>query len=870
MRLLERESQLAALHQYAREASQGQGRLVLVSGEAGVGKSVLLEEFAQDANDARWLWAACDGLFTPAALGPLLDIANQIDGELFRLCRAEANRDQLYGALLRQLGDVRVLTVIAIEDVHWADEATLDLLSYLGRRIQHLRVLLLVTYRDDALVANDPLRLTLGALASQRAIRRLSLPTLSAAGVATLAEGTPVDATELHRLTAGNPFFVTEVLDAGSDALPASIRDAVLARARTLSAPASTALDTAALIGFRMQSELLVSLLDSPLVVDELISHGLLIKDGDDLRFRHEIARVAIEAAIPPYRKAAIHTKIMDALLASGCEDDARLAFHAEGAGRADLVLWYGSRAGRRASELWAHREAAAQYERALRSAPDGDIRTRAELSDAVAHELALLDRSEESAEIRTAALELWRTAGDRGHESQSIRELSKAMWRLCRGPESVQASEAALAIAEPLGPSPELALAYESLAYHRMSNGRHLEGIALARQAREIAKPLGLPAVISGALNTEAQAVQGVGGEWASLIQGALDVALDAKDEVNAGRAFANMYMMYSTDLRHDEGEQCYTRAVAYCEEHEIGTYGVCLQGERTRVWEKLGRWNESATLSHVLLHQHTLSPVNRLNPLCSLAKIMARRGQDGFWPYLDEAINSATGIDEAEWLVLAGLARTEAHWLEGDLDAATSELSRVRDVSAGVPLAQRGWVALWTRRLTGVADAIDLEPFTTQLVGDGARAAELWDRLGYRYEAALALLDTKDEALLRDSLARLSDLGAEAAARLVRHTMRDLGIRSIPAGARTAARRHPRGLTAREQEILELLSQGQSNDEISASLFISVRTVEHHVSAILGKLGATTRKGAANEALKLGLTHPDRGSVSMATKSS
>jgi predicted ATPase len=179
MWLIERESQLAALHQYANEAGHGQGRLVLISGEAGVGKSVLLEQFAEELDKASWLWSGCDGLFTPAALGPLLDIASHLDGELLRLCRTEARRDQLYGALLRQLSDLRALTAIVIEDVHWADEATLDLLSYLGRRIQHLRVLLLVTYRDDALAAEDPLRLTLGALASQRATRRLTLPPLS-------------------------------------------------------------------------------------------------------------------------------------------------------------------------------------------------------------------------------------------------------------------------------------------------------------------------------------------------------------------------------------------------------------------------------------------------------------------------------------------------------------------------------------------------------------------------------------------------------------------------------------------------------------------------------------------------------------------
>ena len=856
MRLIERESQLAALHQYADEANDGHGRLVLICGEAGVGKSVLLEEFAQKLAEARWLWSGCDGLFTPAALGPLLDIASHLNGELLGLCRAESKRDQLYGALLRQLSEMRRLTVIVIEDVHWADEATLDLLIYLGRRIQHLRVLLLITYRDDALEADDPLRLMLGSLASQRATRRLSLPPLSVGGVATLAQGTKIDAAELHQLTAGNPFFVTEVLQAGNDALPASIRDAVLARTRTLSVLARDALESAALIGSRMQSELLVSLVDDSLDIDSLIKQGLLIKDGDDLRFRHEIARMAIEGAIPPYRKAAIHAKIMDALLSSGCDDDARLAFHAEGAGRADLVLLHGSRAGRRASELWSHREAAAHFERALASAFGRDIRTRAQLSDALAHELALLDRWEESAEMRTAALELWREAGDPGRESQSMLALSKAMWRLCRGPEALQASEAALALAEPLGASPELAWAYEVLAYHRMSMGRYLEAIALARQAREIAERHGLYAAISAALNTEAQAVHGAGGNWPPVIQGALDAALMGSFEEQAGRAFANMHLMYSTDLRHDEGERCYTQALAYCKEHEIGTYAVCLQGERAGVLEKLGRWDECASLSHKLLTQHTLSPVNRLKPLCSLAKVMARRGQDGYWRYLDEAMDSATGIDEPEWLILAGLARAEAHWLEGHPDTALTELGRVRDVSAGVSLVQRRWVALWTRRLTGDAEPVDIEPFATQVAGDTAQAAELWDRLGYRYEAALALLDTKEEALLRESLDRLVDLGAEAAARLVRRTMRDLGIRSIPAGARTATRAHPRGLTGREQEILQLLSKGQSNEEISDSLFISVRTVEHHVSAILAKLGTDSRKGAAREARSLRLT--------------
>ena len=252
-------------------------------------------------------------------------------------------------------------------------------------------------------------------------------------------------------------------------------------------------------------------------------------------------------------------------------------------------------------------------------------------------------------------------------------------------------------------------------------------------------------------------------------------------------------------------------------------------------------------------------------MQPLTYQSKVMARRGHDGYWPYLDEAMHLALGLDEPEWLLFVRLARIEAYWLEGRLDAARAELDRARDASAGVVVPSQRWVAVWSRRLTGAAEPIDLEPFASQIGGDAAHAAELWDRLGYRYEAALALLDTKEEDLLRESLARLTDLGAEAAARVARRTMRDLGIRSIPAGARTTTRAHPQGLTRREQEILQLLSEGHSNEEISANLFISVRTVEHHVSAILGKLGASTRKGAAEEARKLGLIHSDRVSVSV-----
>ncbi len=162
---------------------------MLVAGEAGVGKTALLERLARDLPDARWSWGACDGLFTPRPLGPLFDVAAQLGGPLAELCRAGAGRDELFSALLRQVSEPGVLDLVVIEDVHWADEATIDLLRFLGRRLKTAPALLIASYRDDGLAADHRLRIALGDLAAPRSTRRVRLDPLSAAGVRLLAGG---------------------------------------------------------------------------------------------------------------------------------------------------------------------------------------------------------------------------------------------------------------------------------------------------------------------------------------------------------------------------------------------------------------------------------------------------------------------------------------------------------------------------------------------------------------------------------------------------------------------------------------------------------------------------------------------------------
>jgi DNA-binding CsgD family transcriptional regulator/tetratricopeptide (TPR) repeat protein len=864
VRLLERESQLASLAEYAGEARLGDGRLVLIAGEAGVGKSALVEQAERDLPEATWHWGACDGLFTPRPLGPLYDIASGLGGELLELCRADAPREELFGALLRQVSQQGKLHVLVVEDIHWADEATIDLLRFLGRRIREVPVLLLATYRDDGLGATDLLRLALGDLATHRCVRRMGLPPLSAEAVAVLAGGSGLDPAALHRLTGGNPFYVSQAVQAGTSDVPATARDAVLARAARLGTASRAVLDAAALIGTRVEVALLDSVAGCPLsAIDELLASGLVTGDGTALQFRHEIARLAVAAAVTAHRSTAIHARILASLQALGRDDDACMAFHAESAGDSPAALRYAAAAARRAAALGSHREAAAQFERALRFADHADPITAAALHDGFAYEASLLDRWEEAASARERALARWREVGDRLREGDTLRWFASSMCSLSRGDEGITAARAAVELLEPLGPTAELAWAYAALGSMWMMRGVNREAIELARRAQEVAWPLGLTKVLSSALNTEACAARVTGGKWAGTLRQALDIALAGRHETEVGRAYVNLHACYVADRDWAAAEQYFTSGLAYCDDHDITTYSIYLRSERTSALERMGRWDEAVTLCAELLGTGGPSPNTRLCPLQRLGLIQARRGEAAAsWESLDEAIGYADGAGEPQAIVPVRLARAEAFWLEGKLADARREAELADDVAGGCDGWDRGAVAVWLQR-TGSDRPPRGElaaPYQRQLDRDWTGAARLWTELGCPFEAGMALLGSADEAPLRKALWTFTDLGASATARVTRQKMRRLAIRSIPAGPRAATREHPLGLTRREREVLDLICARHTNAEIAGKLFISVKTVDHHVSAVLAKLDAPTRRAAASRAAKLGLTRAAR----------
>ncbi|WP_240805581.1 AAA family ATPase [Streptomyces sp. A1547] len=342
--LEERDGEMVSLTRWWREACAGTGRLVLVGGDAGAGKTVLVEEFGRILGDVRLLRGSSEPLTTPIAFGPLRDMAHSLSPPLRQKLTGPADPVEARHLMLDELRGGAGPTLVVFEDAHWADEATLDLLRFLGRRIEACPAMLVVVYRQDEVGARHPLRVLAGDLAALPVVRRLTVPMLSEAAVARLAEGTDIDPAELYRRTGGNAFFVTQVLGDGRATVPPTVRDAVLARAARLEPGAREALDALACLGTRAAPWLVEAV--SGRAADDLdacVDRGLVAADDGAVAFRHELVRVAVMEAIPPGRAAALHRRALAVLGARppGEVEPARLADHAERADDRAAVLAY-------------------------------------------------------------------------------------------------------------------------------------------------------------------------------------------------------------------------------------------------------------------------------------------------------------------------------------------------------------------------------------------------------------------------------------------------------------------------------------------------------------------------------------------------
>jgi DNA-binding CsgD family transcriptional regulator/tetratricopeptide (TPR) repeat protein len=851
MGFIEREAQLGALQSWLAEAADGEGRLVFVGGEAGAGKSALVGEFRRSLPpDVPVYLGACEPLSAPRPLGPLSDIAPTLDVEIVERMRA-GDRSGVFTGCLAALTAGPAPKVMIIEDAHWADEATLDLLQYLSRRVGSTGALLVVTYRDDV-DRTEPVSILLGDLASVPVVRRLAVPPLSPAAVVELTIDTGLDPVKLHAETNGNAFFVTEILRQGSHRMPVSVADAVLARVRRLRPAARQAVEVAAVVGARVEPAIARRVAEiGANELDECVANGFLLSEGPVLVFRHELARRAVLDSIPPGRRSQLHAEVLRHLREFCAEPDylARLAEHAEEAGDADAVLEFAPAAGHTASRLRSHREAAFQYARALRFAGRLSAGERAALLAKRADECLLLDQRDDAIAALRDAIVLWEELGDQVRAGDGWRQLVCAYWNVGRRADAELAGDRAVEILEPLGPSAELAWAYAEQCCLSMC-AQDPAALAWGEKALALAEVYGPPGAMARALQSSGTFMALSGDPHGEeMIRRGLDTALQAGLDKEAALAYINLGCAVWARLDLGAATEIASTGMQFCQDRDLHSYGFAAQSNLVEISFWAGEWDRATELCKAVLASNH---VTRITAMVVLGRIRARRRDPEVWPLLDEARRLAIAVAELQFTAMVAAARAEARWLSGDTHLVAGEVREQFELAVALKsswhIGELGW---WLWRSGELDEPPDgaIRPFALQMAGDWEAAASEWTEHGFPYEAAMALVDSPHVSDLRSAVETFDRLGAVAGRELAGQRLRQLGA-VVPRGPRRSTRAHPDGLTAREVEVLGMVQRGLTDADIAKVLFLSTRTVNHHVSSILTKLGVSSRTEAAERA--------------------
>jgi DNA-binding CsgD family transcriptional regulator/tetratricopeptide (TPR) repeat protein len=851
--LLEREGELGLLRDALVEASEGRGSVVLLTGEPGIGKSSLIEAWvASPGTEAKVLVGWCDDLLTRRTLGPFHDIARAGSPQL-REAVARTDTNAVFDAVLNELDHPLRPTALVLEDVHWADEATLDVARYVGRRIAGLPALLVLSYREDDLGADHPLHGVLAAL-GRGAVHRVPLRPLTRQAVTELAAGTGLDVDEVTRVTGGNPFFVTEVVREGTG-LPVSVADGVRAQVQALPPEARAAVELLSVAPAAVDRVLQRALGITPGALSPAEGRGLLKVSEQDIRFRHDLARLAVLGTLPTATRITYHERMLGALLALD-RDDGEVLHHAVEAGRGDVVVERGPRAAREAYEAGANREAASHQANVLAHAELLAPDDRAQLLEERAWTLYNLHRFDEAVAAAEQAVQLRADLGDEVAHGRALTVLSRMRF-LANDPQlAIAAVEEAFSLLD--GADDEEArvegLVARASVYALVEHPADF-AMKLTQEAVERTAALDRrPDLRSLALNYRAIS-QCAGGNTPDVadFHEAVRLALEGGHLELAARAWVNL--SFELLLSREPSRAALPlldEALAFLEDHDFPSYVFDVRARQAAIGFATGHWDEAERELHALRATTEQRGLIDLIALETLARLAVRRGDDDADAVLDEVWDLARRSEAAPYVGLIGVIRLEQAWLDGRTDAerrlAELPLERMR-----VRLRAE---ALRYAQLAGVPVTVPpdvSEPWASGLAGRWEAAAAGWRADQRPYELGVELLASGEVGPTREAVERFDALGAVPAARLARQRLKELGVRNLPRGPLAATRQHPAGLTSRQAEVLDRLGQGLTNAQIAQDLVLSVRTVDHHVAAVLQKLGVGSRYEAAERAATL-----------------
>jgi DNA-binding CsgD family transcriptional regulator/tetratricopeptide (TPR) repeat protein len=832
--------------------------MILLCGESGAGKTSLVEAFVELwARDERVLWGVCDPLPTPRPLGPIHDLAPR----LAPATRAALEQgDQPYDIFAAVNDDLRTVpSVLVLDDLHWADQGTIDLLRFVLRRVSQTRSLVIGMLRDDEIGANHPMRALLGDVARSPRADSLAMPALSVQAVERLVGDRSVDPVWLHRVTGGNAFFVCEMLDHHGDDLPTTVRDAVLARTSGLDPAAWDLLNLLTCSPGAIPDHLLVDLGVTLPASRALADAGLIRRSSRGVAFRHDLCRLAIRSVIPPGAEPRLHQRLLDAYEANPPADSAVLTHHALGAKDVERIHRCATDAGVAAARSGAHTQACDFFTIALEHGGPLDHDAEAELLEQLAWEFYLTDRLADAIATCQRALHIRQQFGEPAAVSANHHSLAVYQWynadRDQAEAHAVEAMSVLDAQSADLDQRVQLGHAFAMQA-HLAGHASDLErAFTLIARAHEIAEATGDSDLMIRVRLIENYGVVLTGDESGrDEILSILNSGPEHVDELYSG-GWSTITYLDVEQRRLDGAAELLDISIPLMLEHDLPICRAWQLGSRARMQLMVGDWDDAATDATRVLEIPS-APLARTWPSLIRALVEIRRnGAASSW--LDDAWTLACRFAEPIRMLPVAAAIVEFCWLTGESD---ERLSQCCELLTTAPLTglewSRGELAVWLRRLGQAVDVVGVaEPYRILLDGGYEAAAEDFHRRSMPYDAALALLDSGDSALAGRALDILDRLGADAVAGKVRRDLRAQGMPVVPARRRSATLANPAGLTTRQTEVLRLLDEGMTNAELAQRLYLSVKTVDHHVSAILTKLDVAKRRDAVRKGREMGL---------------
>jgi DNA-binding CsgD family transcriptional regulator/tetratricopeptide (TPR) repeat protein len=873
MELIERTPHLTALHDKYKDMSAGEGHCIMLSGEAGIGKTALVRAFCQEhRHHAKVYVGTCDALFTPRPLAPVYDVIWQIwEDDWKKESPASAipgqpgpaeDRSSLFTDFLQRFDQQPGPSLLVFEDIHWADEATIDFIKFLGRRITRFRCLFILTWRDEEVPLGHPLKQLLGQL-PPHLFTRLQLPPLSRTAVENLAKTRGYRGEDVYGISGGNPFYVNEILASYSPGIPDNIKDSILSVFNRLGTATRQVCELLSVLPTGLETNYLEEL--EPQYATALAAcletKIILLKDNR-LFFKHELYRRTIEYALSPFMRINLNRRVLTAFrerFEAGGETE-RIIHHAKNANDHQAVVHYAPIAARQAATLGAHVEAARLYHSAIEYYQGKDPDILATLYEPYAYECYLTNRMKEAIIYQQKVAAIWQEKGNPERLGDSLWFLSRLWWFDGNRRQAERFARQAVDTLADRPSSRPKAMAFSNMSHLKMLSDQTVECIHWGENAIRIANELADEEILSHAYNNVGSVQMRVPAyrqKGLDLLKRSLDIALRRHLHEHAARAYTNIASNAIQLKDYQLATSILFEGIHYCEEVELDSWRTYMLSWKARLLLDTGHWSEASAIAEQLIRNETQASIVKILALIVLGTIRMRAGEADALPLLLEARTKAFESMELQRMLPALTALLEYEWITGQaiLEKAAIEYA-IGLLSQGGTLRESSEFDFWLWKVRGQQVPLHAadERYRTDHPAITLETAAGWGRLGCPYEQALFLFEGDDDAK-RQAIAIVHRLGAGAVYEKMKLGMRSEGIRSIPRGSRKTTRDNPALLTERELGVLELLKEGLQNKEIGSRLYISAKTVDHHISAILFKLDVDSRTKAVREAIRRGI---------------